>query len=101
MSAFNWLQFDLRYVEVIGPREQAFPADIGFWTNCEEKERAKALCMDFGASIYPHNPLGFGDQGLLVCFPVNCPNNALPILHSPSHDGASKSWRPLFARVTH
>ncbi|WP_066114197.1 MULTISPECIES: phosphoribosyltransferase-like protein [Sphingomonadales] len=101
MSAFNWLHFDLRYVNVVGPRDQAFTGELGIWTNQDEKERAKALCQDLGTLIYPHNPLGFGSQGLLVSFPVNCPNNTLPILHSPSHAEATRSWRPLFPRAVH
>ncbi|MER9362892.1 hypothetical protein [Mesorhizobium sp. M0500] len=101
MGVFDWLQFDLRYVDIIGPREQAFPEDLGIWTSQDEKERAKALCRDLGALIYPHNPFGFSDQGLLVSFPVNCPNNTLPILHSPSRAEASRSWHPLFPRAIH
>ncbi|MER9465385.1 ATP-binding protein [Mesorhizobium sp. M0482] len=101
MGVFDWLQFDLRYVDIVGPQEQAFPEDLGIWTTQDEKERAKALCRDLGALIYPHNPFGFGDQGLLVSFPVNCPNNTLPILHSPSRAEASRSWHPLFPRAIH
>ncbi len=101
IGAFDWLQFDLRYVDVVGPREQAFSGDLGIWTSQDEKERAKALCQDLGALIYPNNPLGFGDQGLLISFPMNCPNNTLPILHSPSRAEASRSWRPLFLRTIH
>lgn len=101
MGVFDWLQFDLRYVDIVGPRQQVFPEGLGIWASQDEKERAKALCRDLGALIYPHNPFGFGDQGLLVCFPVNCPNNTLPILHSPSRAEASRSWRPLFPRAIH
>ncbi|MBB6414291.1 phosphoribosyltransferase-like protein [Mesorhizobium sangaii] len=101
MGVFDWLQFDLRYVDIIGPREQAFGKDLGIWASQDEKERAKALCRDLGSLIYPHNPFGFGDQGLLVSFPVNCPNNTLPILHSPSRAEASQSWHPLFPRAIH
>lgn len=101
MSAFDWLQFDLRYCDIVGPGEQAFPEGPGIWSDEDEKERAKALCRDFGALIYPHNPFGFGDQGLLVSFPVNCPNNTLPILHSPARAGGSRSWHPLFPRAVH
>lgn len=101
MAAFDWLKFDLRYIEIVAVREQAFPDGNGLWANQSEKEQAKALCRDIGANIYPHNPLGFGDQGLLVSFPVNCPNNTLPILHSPSRPEATRSWRPLFPRAVH
>ncbi len=101
IGAFDWLQFDLRYVDVVGPRDQAFSGALGIWSSQDEKEQAKALCQDLGSLIYPNNPLGFGDQGLLITFPVNCPNNTLPILHSPSRAEASRSWRPLFLRTVH
>jgi AAA+ ATPase superfamily predicted ATPase len=101
MARFDWLQFDFRYVDILGPGQQAFSEGLGIWSSQDEKERAKALCRDVGAMIYPQNPLGFGDQGLLVSFPVNCPNNTLPLLHSPSRADASRSWRPLFPRAVH
>ena len=56
MGEFDWLQFDLRYVDAVGPRDQAFPEDLGIWTSKDEKERAKALCEDMGALIYPEKP---------------------------------------------
>lgn len=100
MQHFDWLNFDLRFCDVLGPKEEAFPQnDRGFWDSNDEKERAKALCQDLGASIYRDNPLGYGSRGLLVVFPNNCPNNTLPILHSPSRLDASQSWRPLFPRA--
>jgi hypothetical protein len=101
MGIFDWLQFDLRYVDLVGPQQQAFATELGMWASQDEKERAKALCRDLGSLIYPQNPFGFGDQGLLVSFPVNCPNNTLPILHSPSRADASQSWHPLFPRAIH
>lgn len=101
MDEFCWLKFDLRYVDVIGEREQAFPSGLGIWASQDEKDQAMALCKDLGTLIYPSNPLGFGSQGLLVSFPVNCPNNSLPILHSPSRTESSKIWRPLFPRAIH
>lgn len=101
MAAIEWLKFDLRYIEIVSDRERAFPDGKGLWADQSEKGQAKALCRDIGANIYPQNPLGFGDQGLLVSFPVNCPNNTLPILHSPSRGDAPRSWRPLLPRAVH
>ena len=101
MRSYDWPKFDLRYVNLIGPENQAFPEGLGIWTDMDEKERAKSLCGDIGVRIYPRNPFGFGDQGLLINFSVNCPNNTLPIMHSPSRDDASRVWHPLFPRAIH
>jgi hypothetical protein len=100
MCKFDWLNFDLRYIDLVGPQDVAFAAEPGIWSNLEERDRAKALCEDLGACIYPHNPLGFGSHGLLLVFPQNCPNNSLPILHSPSTSSANRLWRPLFPRIS-
>ena len=97
----DWLSFDLRHVDLVGPGDCAFPISDSFWANNEEQAKAKALCEDLGAHIYPNNPLGFGNQGLLLAFPVNCPNNSLPILHSPARADATREWLPLFPRAVH
>ncbi|WP_299126279.1 phosphoribosyltransferase [uncultured Alcanivorax sp.] len=80
--------------------DYAFPtAGSGFWDNEIQLQKAKALCMRIGNKVYPKNPLGFADMGLLIVFPENCPNNSLPLLHSSSK-GEFK-WSALFPRVTH
>lgn len=98
---FEWLNFDITYGEMVSDRFEAFASGSGYWRNSDDRDRAKSLCEDLGVGIYPGNPLGFGDRGLTVVFPANCPNNSLPILHSPSVSGASKAWKPLFPRIIH
>jgi hypothetical protein len=98
VSSVPWLDFDLRYAESIDDASVAFPESAHGWDSVDEMERARALCRDLGALIYPENPLGYGNQSLLVTFSTNCPNNSLPILHSP---GRSGTWRPLFPRAIH
>ena len=39
---------------------------------------------------------GYGEQGLLLTFPRNCPNNTLPILHG--NRPGEKGWRAIFPR---
>lgn len=97
----SWLDLDFRAAESLGPSDFAFSEEGLIWEDADERERARALCMDLGALIYPNNPLGYGEQGLLVVFPGNCPNNSLPILHSPATSSASQKWRPLFPRAVH
>lgn len=87
---------DLRVCEPLRPDAIAFPEGLGFWKDNHEKERAKALCRDLGALVSQRTPLGYGDQGLLIVFPENCPNNSLPILHGTSK--GERPWKPLFPR---
>lgn len=87
---------DLRVCEIIAEQHVAFSKDAHIWSSEEEAQRAKALCQRYGRLVHKENPLGYGDQGLLLVFPDNCPNNALPILHSDEQrDGG---WVSLFPR---
>jgi hypothetical protein len=87
---------DVYVCEGLEERYCAFGGGKRFWEDEEEKWRAKELCQKLGVKIVKRDPLGFGDQGLLVVFPWNCPNNSLPVLHG-STDRAEK-WKPLFPR---
>ena len=98
MAQFDWLDFDIRVCEPLLPRYFAFERGNGIWNSNDEYERAEALCRDLGVNIYPKSPLGFEDQGLLIVFPDTCPDNSLPIIHSPSISGAAREWTPLFPR---
>ena len=92
---------DFHPCKVLGDNNFAFPESTIGWSSNDDRDRAKALCLDFGKKIYSANPLGFGGRGLLLVFPTNTPNNSLPILHTPSRVGGGKAWRPLFPRMTH
>jgi len=102
-EAFQGLEIDadFRACEVIGDEHRAFPDSKSGWETEDAWYRAKALCEELGTHIYPKNPLGYGDMGLLLVFPTTVPNNSLPILHSRSKPGSDKKWVPLFHRVTH
>ncbi|KUM25974.1 hypothetical protein AU467_23555 [Mesorhizobium loti] len=97
VAEFDWLDFNIRHCETLDAKHFAFDERNEIWANQIERDRAKSLCRDLGVGIYPDNPLGFGDQGMLVAFPTTCPNNSLPILHSA---GRQNNWKPLFERVT-
>lgn len=94
LSKLEGFDVDLRVCEHLSPKHFAFDPQGKVWTKLEDYEEAKALCTELGARIYPDNPLGYGNQGLLVVFPETCPNNSLPILHS-----GRQSWTPLFPRL--
>ena len=88
---------DLRVCEPIEPTAFAFPEGRGFWKDEQEKQKAKALCLDLGARVYRSQPLGYGGKGLLVVFPETTPNNSLPILFAQAT--GERSWKPLFPRL--
>ena len=93
----RWQNADLEICESIENAHYAFSDSLGFWETEEQKSIAKSLVTDLGARINRGKPLGYGDQGLLLTFSRNCPNNSLPILHG---DGkATAPWRPLFRRM--
>jgi hypothetical protein len=84
LAAADGIKADFRTCEILDAGCFAFDSQNNIWASQEEFERAKALCTDIGAKIYPKNPLGFGNQALLMVFPNTVPNNSLPILHSRS-----------------
>lgn len=87
LDGYSWLKWDLRVGSYLNDSAYAFGASSGIWADESERERAKALVIDFGARIYRDNPLGFDGQALLVVFPDTCPNNTLPIIHSSLRKG--------------
>lgn len=82
--------------EILDSKHRAFGPELGIWETAEERDKAKALITSLGAHIDRVRPLGYKDQGLLVTFSRNCPNNSLPILHSSGRAG--HNWTPLFER---
>ena len=99
VTEYNDVQIDVRVGELINDSHYAFPkTGYGIWADNEEFEQAESLCRNLGGNIYPDNPLGYGEIGLLVVLPTTCPNNSLPILHSRARAPSKKSWNPLFLR---
>ena len=88
---------DLEICEMLESRHFAFGDSIGFWETEDEKMEAKALVMDLGVRVQKNKPLGFDNQGLLLTFSRNCPNNSLPILHGSAK--GERPWNPLFPRA--
>ena len=65
----------------------------------DEFHAAKELCQRLGINVDKSRPLGYEEQGLLIVFSRNCPNNTLPILHSSGR--GEERWKPLFERIKH
>ena len=88
---------DLYVCETLDEHHFAFGEGLGFWDTDWEKAKAKSMATDLGARVDRRRPLGYREQGLLLTFYRNCPNNSLPILYGVGR-GTSR-WRPLFPRL--
>ena len=93
----NLPKAELEVCELLEPNCFAFGQTVGFWSSEEEKQRARALILKLGAQVQRRRPLGYGDQGLLLTYSRNCPDNTLPILHSSGR--GERKWRPIFPRT--
>jgi hypothetical protein len=98
LSKLEYPQMDFRAGEVLEETASIFGGEKGIFATAEERDRAKAIATDIGATIYKKAPLGYRNQGLCVVFPTTTPNNSLPLLHSHGK-GAVPLWRPLFERL--
>ncbi|MBL4874787.1 MAG: ATP-binding protein [Rhodobacteraceae bacterium] len=98
LSKLSYSRMDFRAGELLDESASLFSGPKGVFATVEEKDRAKALATDIGATIYKRAPLGYGGQALSVVFPTTVPNNSLPLLHSYSKR-AVPQWRPLFERL--
>jgi hypothetical protein len=56
----------------------------------------REMAKSYGDKIQPENPLGFGDNELLLGFFHNTPNNTLPIIWFDEKMGYQ--WNPIFRR---
>ena len=78
----------------LGEEDRCFGARSSFFAEEEERDRAKALCAEFGGRLSPRDPLGYRESQAAICFEYRCPNNSLPVLWKESEE-----WAPLFPRV--
>ena len=98
LSKLEYPRMDFRAGEILDPTASVFAGEKGVFATGEERDRAKAVAIDVGVTIYKNAPLGYGGQGLCVVFLTTVPNNSLPLLHSYGK-GAAPQWRPLFERL--
>lgn len=98
LSELEYPRFDFRAGEILGGGDYIFGGDKGVFATPEERDRAKAVATDIGATVYKNAPLGYGSQGLSIVFPTTVPNNSLPLIHSRGK-GPAPQWRPLFERL--
>jgi hypothetical protein len=99
-SSIEYADFnsDLFVGQALESRHFAFK-NKNIWQDNNEYLIAKDLCQRLGLMLDKHRPLGYGDDGLLLVFSRNCPNNTLPIIHSAGR--GENQWHPLFERTKH
>lgn len=83
----------------LGSRVMAFDEDAKIFDSEDDRLRAKDLITVIGRALLPNNPLGWGEQGLLVLLESNCPNNTIPVFWKEGRYGG-RLWKPLFPRAT-
>ncbi len=83
--------------KVVPKRLHAFDPAAEIFEGEDERSRAMDLMRTIGGALLGRAPLGYGDQGLLVCLANNCPNNTLPIIWKRG-SFAGKPWLPLLER---
>ena len=88
---------ELYTCEMLERRHYAFCDGLAFWDSTWQMEKAKTMALELGARIDKRRPLGYSDQGLLLTFSRNWPNNSLPILFG--HGKGSSRWSPIFPRL--
>lgn len=82
----------------LGLEVRAFHENANIFSSAADRVAAKDLMSAIGRSLKARPPLGFQNQGLLVVFESNCPNNTLPALWRAG-DYAGRPWLPLFERL--
>ena len=87
------IDVSLYVYDLVTPDGFAFGVGASIWEDDNEQAAAKKLVISLGAKLSKRQPLGYKNQGLLVVFSDNCPNNSLPILHTSASD-----WNALFER---
>lgn len=93
LSLFIESDFDIFIVDVLDFQDKCFSLQAQIFANPSEAKKAKEICMQKGEKLEAKMPLGYSNCELLVAFPMNCPNNTLPIFWKRI-DG----WIPLFER---
>jgi len=98
IEAFSALPCEVAVGITLGPEVRAFDEEAQIFDTDADRLAAKDLMAAIGRGLNARPPLGFKDQGLLVVFESNCPNNSLPALWK-NGDYSGRPWLPLFERL--
>jgi hypothetical protein len=89
---------DVFVVDPLGEKDRAFSQNAEIFSDDRERQNAKALFHKIGSYLEKRYPLGFGDTEAMIVFPLNVPNDTLPVFYKRGlFEG--KLWTPLFPRV--
>ncbi|KXH80470.1 phosphoribosyltransferase-like protein [Chryseobacterium kwangjuense] len=94
LTKFN-LDIEILIVDILDNTDKCFDANSKIFENHLEHKKAKEICLQKGEILVQKNPLGFSNGETLIAFPINCPNNTLPIFWKKT-----KTWQPLFERTS-
>ena len=93
ISLFIESDLNIFIADVLSSQDKCFSLQAQIFANSFESKKAREICMQKGEKLEAKMPLGYSNCELLVAFPMNCPNNTLPIFWKRT-DG----WEPLFER---
>lgn len=88
------LDSDVLIIDLLNESDKCFSNVSSIFTTPFDRKRARDISKRKGELIEDKYPLGSFDCESLVAFPMNCPNNTLPIFWKKAGN-----WTPLFERV--
>ena len=80
-------------IDILNDSDKCFSDSSMLFSTLTEKKRAESICKKIGELLEPKFPLGYSNCQLTIAFPMNCPNNTLPIFWKKT-----ANWEPLFRR---
>lgn len=80
-------------IDLLNESDKCFSDVSTVYTLPIDKKKAKEICKKKGELLEPKYPLGYFDCQSLIAFPMNCPNNTLPVFWKKT-----EQWIPLFER---
>jgi hypothetical protein len=90
----NDLDCEIFIYDILADDDKCFSNDSRIFDSPIDRKKTKDICLSKGETLEPKMPLGYGNSELLIAFPINCPNNTLPIFWKKSN-----KWNPLFERI--
>jgi hypothetical protein len=88
------LGLTIHICDPLDDRDKLFSDNSSVFPEPNVRLRAKDLAYEYGVTLLPDAPLGYGDTQAAVVFESKIPNNCPPILWK-----SGKSWVPLFPRT--
>jgi hypothetical protein len=80
-------------IDPLDDNDKCFSNSSKFFSTSIDRKRAEDICARVGGKLEKKHPLGFYNCQSAIVFPINCPNNSLPIFWKKN-----ETWTPLFER---